>query len=47
MIKYPSIKDFDYCPSCKGSFSFSKPDECGNCPWCKKNVEEEYKRSCE
>jgi rRNA maturation endonuclease Nob1 len=30
---YPVQSDYNYCPQCRGSFSFSKPIN-DKCPWC-------------
>jgi hypothetical protein len=39
-----TIDWFDRCPSCRGSFSTSKPKNC-ICPWCHVNVFDAYRRS--
>ena len=33
-----TIDMFDFCPHCKCSFSFNKPNSKGICPYCDKNV---------
>jgi hypothetical protein len=34
-----NIEDYESCPHCSGSFSFSRPSHhSGKCPWCKRNV---------
>jgi len=30
--------DYEYCPHCRGSFSFAKLDSDFKCKWCKKDV---------
>lgn len=34
----PKPEDYEYCPHCKGSFSFAKLNKTFKCPWCKKDV---------
>jgi len=30
--------DYDYCPHCRGRFSFNKPGDDFLCPFCKKDI---------
>ena len=34
----PKPKDYEYCPHCKGSFSYNKPGKQYTCPYCWKDV---------